>query len=1353
MSDPTNKTKESCENAKLLVVVFDRPTAFDVRQAIRHAWANSANVPNGVVVKFILGLTENTSIDAQLFNESIIHDDLILSTLKDGYDVIYHKVAAGFHWHQAFCPTKYWMKLDDDMTIDLVRFLYWINHEFDQRHQEHPASVFGELWTDPNIRKVHRSGKWNVTKEQWENDLWPDYMPGACYVMSNEAVKRTIDTMPKAHTMHVEDALYTGIIADIANISKIDATKIIDATETKLPDTVKCYDGVPLFSVYNSMPNNLSVPEEHTRLYNDLVNLKQKCGTKDDTGIPCYSKCNRTDLIDISGPSQTTANRTDIDGASQILASSQTPTSRTAKPLTITTQSANQLLTLLTTAPPILTTQNLPHQATNLSLLPSQQKFERHIKVGIILPDNTSIGTDYEQQRFEVNAGAITIGLQRIMQEQLLPNTNFTFVWYFGNCEEYLTAGYVTKLIKQEKVDVIIGPICTEAVKVAGVLGKFYNLPFLIWGSLMGTDLKDKTRFPTLTLNALFYLPRKTKAQIRCAAIQEDFDNIPLITTTNMTLVYKRNTVNDSFNEMKAALQLVKNRARIIVGCFETNIDRRTFMLAAAEAGLTSDEYVFIYLESRKKGFGIPPFWLEGNDGKDEIVKKQSEKLMIIDGELTSNSTFTDFQAQVMQKMHEWPFYCDYCSLDVKNVTSNAISLADAFYVYGLSLNRSIAEYGEAAVRNGTLLSYNSRGEFMGFGGRVMINDLGVRRPVYNLIGLNALHEETIFAVLSTEEKNGSQAFTPLYTEESMSIWAIRGGRRGRRQEMARLNALWQVHHSLLEKRKGDKGSSLRSFGSIRSSHTSMSTPSHRSLKYDTDNVIFCVIHGTPVIARKHSPKFLPSQITEQDRAQLRYMRQLDHSSLNKFLGLCHNSVQYLSLWAYCERGTLSEVIEQYATNLDGFILTAMIRDICQGISAIHNSPVLGNCHGSLTSNCIVVNDRWQVRVQYYGLSCLKAASIPDDNSRMHILKTILCGNLLLEFGNLWTAPEILRDRSLAGKTQKGDIYSFAIICSEIITRKSAWNLEETGEGEDQIVYRPHLIRDCWNEDPDSRPDINTIRNALKAMLATKGTNLMDYIFTLLEKNASELSLIVDERTGELIQEKKKADILLYRLLPRLESVTVYSLSGLNFRLVADRMKLGQTVAPELYESVTVFFSDVVVNLLNDLYTTFDSIIEQHNVYKVETIGDGLHCVSGLPIRNGNEHVQEICGMAFGFLRCLKTFKVAHLPDYRINIRVGIHTGPCVAGVVGLTAPRYCVFGDTVNLAARMESSSKPGRIHISAETNRYLAENYKNVGFKTESRGEVLIKGAGAAETFWLIPPEESSLYVGNEEKDFQEI
>lgn len=103
----------------------------------------------------------------------------------------------------------------------------------------------------------------------------------------------------------------------------------------------------------------------------------------------------------------------------------------------------------------------------------------------------------------------------------------------------------------------------------------------------------------------------------------------------------------------------------------------------------------------------------------------------------------------------------------------------------------------------------------------------------------------------------------------------------------------------------------------------------------------------------------------------------------------------------------------------------------------------------------------------------------------------------------------------------------------------------------------------------------------------------------------------------------------------------------------------------------------------------FDRIIKRYDVYKVETIGDAYMVVSGLPIRNGDKHAGEIATMALNLLEAVKEFTIPHRPTQQLLLRIGIHTGSCATGVVGNTMPRYCLFGDTVNTASRMESTGE----------------------------------------------------------------
>ncbi|XP_035827917.1 soluble guanylate cyclase 88E, partial [Aplysia californica] len=226
-----------------------------------------------------------------------------------------------------------------------------------------------------------------------------------------------------------------------------------------------------------------------------------------------------------------------------------------------------------------------------------------------------------------------------------------------------------------------------------------------------------------------------------------------------------------------------------------------------------------------------------------------------------------------------------------------------------------------------------------------------------------------------------------------------------------------------------------------------------------------------------------------------------------------------------------------------------------------------------------------------------------------------------------------------------------------------------------------------------------------------------------------EKSRLLEQSMVQLDQEMQKTDALLYQMIPK---------------PVADRLRKGEPSVEtcQVFDKVTILFSDVVgftticsqitpmevVSMLNAMYTEFDQLSETHSVYKVETIGDAYMAVSGAPTVT-KYHALHMCDMALDMRDSMQ-----HLTNPANNdsmkIRIGVHTGTTVAGVVGIKMPRYCLFGDTVNTASRMETSGEAMKIHIS-ETTKLELDGYP---YDVEERGSIQVKGKGEMKTYWLV-------------------
>ncbi|NXC05318.1 ANPRB protein, partial [Orthonyx spaldingii] len=964
-----------------------------------------------------------------------------------------------------------------------------------------------------------------------------------------------------------------------------------------------------------------------------------------------------------------------------------------------------------------------------------------------------------------------------------------------GACSEYVAPLNAVDLKLYHDPDVLFGPGCVYPAASVGRFASHWRLPLITGGAVAAGFSRKREHYSTTVrtgpsapklgafvshLHAhfnwsaravLLYVDRKTDDRPYYFTVEGVYQELQ--DGNNLTVTVHIYSPEEGGPD--TAVHFIKANGRVVYLCGPPEMLRQIMQLAQQE-NLTNGDYVFFYLdvfgESLRGDSARDPFkpWQE-SPGQDSGLREAFQMVLVITYYEPQNPEYQHFQTQlILRAKQKFGVQLNYSLMNLV-----AGCFYDGMLLYAMVLNETLREGG--SKKNATHIIEKMRDrKFQGVTGLVSMDSNNDRDTDFNLWAMSdpKTGQYEVVGHYSGVEKqihwlgrpipwvkgappldNPPCVFDvddPSCDKTPLSMLAIVALGTGLTFVMFGISSFLIFRKLMLEKELASMLWRIRwdelQFGSPERYHKAAGSRLTLSLRGSSYGSLMTT-HGKyqifantghfkgNVVAIKHINK-KRIELTRQVLFELKHMRDIQFNHLTRFIGACIDPPNICIITEYCPRGSLQDVLENESINLDWMFRYSLINDIVKGMAFLHNS-IIGH-HGSLKSSNCVVDSRFVLKITDYGLASFRS---PSDNEDTHALYA----------KKLWTAPELLQKGHLPTPgMQKADVYSFGIIVQEVALRNGPFYIEGMDLSPKEIVqkvrnsqkpfFRPSidigvhseelavLMERCWAQEPAERPDFSQIKIFIRRFNKEGSTSILDNLLSRMEQYANNLEKLVEERTQAYMEEKRKAENLLYQILPH---------------SVAEQLKRGETVRAEAFDSVTIYFSDIVgftalsaestpmqvVMLLNDLYTCFDAIIDNFDVYKVETIGDAYMVVSGLPVRNGKLHAREIVRMALALLEAVKTFKIRHRPNDQLHLRIGIHTGPVCAGVVGLKMPRYCLFGDTVNTASRMESNGQALKIHVSSATKEVLDE----FGcFELELRGDVEMKGKGKMRTYWLL-------------------
>ena len=463
------------------------------------------------------------------------------------------------------------------------------------------------------------------------------------------------------------------------------------------------------------------------------------------------------------------------------------------------------------------------------------------------------------------------------------------------------------------------------------------------------------------------------------------------------------------------------------------------------------------------------------------------------------------------------------------------------------------------------------------------------------------------------------------------------------------------------------------------------------------------------------------STATTRQLARVKRRMDLHHGNVLPILGLSRGQLrtEVLAIMPRMRAGTIADLMASQTYKMDLAAVVAIASDVTHAM--VHNHgcrpPVVGR---SMKPHHLFIDE---------SLRTLMGISFRPPNLQ-----------------SVWAPPECLRGDS--SWTAAADVYAFGMLlftltqgrppfenrrsCDLLTAIKDATDENVQDARPDVTVATPlePLMHACWAQVPAARPDFVQIRQTLHAIDDVRGGEWRRPSFAL-------------SRVQDSTDVRFPADV----------------------RLLVER---GETVPTKAYKCVTMFFSDIkgftsissllepsaVKNMLDRLYVFMDNCAASHGVHKLETVGDGFVAVTNV-MQDQPDHAPRMARFAMDVLEGVAAIPInpsAGPTGACIQLRIGLHSGPVVGGVVGKLNLKYCLFGHNMNIASRMESSGEAGKIQTTREAAVLIAKDSQLSHHLMARPGLVDVKGQGQMRTCWLTPqpchgPKRSSFLTSLEE------